>query len=235
MRPPQLRFRGSASCALVAGLGLLLLGATVSQRFAGGVLFAYGIGVFAVLLALPRIRLARDKDLARWHRFDSQASKLHRRHDLAGAQPIYEQALEAAEESGRRDLVALTADRLGELYAEQGQLAKAELMLQRALAIHEQAGDYRATAITLDSLADVQLRAQRTDAAVETSERWLALLRERVVDRLGRRRNVAYAGWMEHHATRLAQADRPGDAEVVRARAAAIRAGVDVEAERRST
>jgi tetratricopeptide (TPR) repeat protein len=232
MRRSDYRFRGSASCALVAGLGLTLLGATVSQRFAGGILLAYGVIVFAVLLALPRIRLARDKDLGRWHRLDAKASRLHRENDLTGAGPLYEQALEAAEESNRPELLAVSAGHLGELYADQGQLAKAELMFLRALAIHQQREDFRAAAVTLDSLADVQMRASRPDDAVATSERWLALLRERVLNRLGVTRKSSYAGWLEHHADRLAEANRPGDADAVRARAAAVRAGLDSEAER---
>jgi hypothetical protein len=86
--------------------------------------------------------------------------------------------------------------------------------------------------VTLDSLADVQMRASRPDDAVATSERWLALLRERVLNRLGVTRKSSYAGWLEHHADRLAEANRPGDADAVRARAAAVRAGLDSEAER---
>lgn len=232
MRRSDYRFRGSASCALVAGLGLLLLGATVAQRLAGGVLLAYAVVVLALLLALPRIRLLRDKDLGRWHDLESKASKLHKQNDLAGAQPLYEQALEAAEESNRPELLAVTAGQLGELYSDQGQLAKAELMYLRALAIHEQREDFRATAVTLDSLADVQMRARRPDDAVATSERWLAHLREHVVNRLGTTRKSRYAGWLDHHADRLAEANRPADADAIRARAAAVRAGVDPEVER---
>jgi tetratricopeptide (TPR) repeat protein len=227
------RFRGSAGCAVVVGLGLLLFGASVSQRFAGGLLFGYGALVFVLLLLLPRIKLARDKELGRWHALDARASRLHRRDQLAAAQPLYEQALEAAEGSGRPELIADAADHLADLCADQGRLNEAELLYRHALAIRESGSDFRATAITLDSLAEVQLRARHHTQAVETSERWLRLLRDNVGAHLGRSRDRAYAGWLDRHAERLEKAGRPGDADALRSQAAALRAGVVTENDRR--
>jgi len=60
--------------------------------------------------------------------------------------------------------------------AQQGRLDEAAELAERVLADHDRAdGDPRITALALEALADVQLYRYRTDEAVATAERLLAL------------------------------------------------------------
>jgi tetratricopeptide (TPR) repeat protein len=120
---------------LVAGANLLF--GTGWTGHLGGAAGLIALGVVAVGWTRLAGRLATPKVERAWSKVDSQAFNLHKAGNLAAAEPLYIQAREMAEASGRPLLIAMGLNNIAGLYLDQQRWADAEPLLRQALELRE--------------------------------------------------------------------------------------------------
>lgn len=113
-----------------------------------------------------------------------QADGLTRAGDLDAAEARYREILRVEEKIPglSRSGLARTYGNLGQVAEERGQFAEAEEMYQKALAIHEEAGDRNEIAGSLRRLGSLAHGQGRWDEAERDYQRALAILKETTSD-----------------------------------------------------
>ena len=96
-------------------------------------------GLFAGWQWLQARRILSKPGVREWKDLDDRAFALHKRGDLAAAEPLYEQALPQAEKTGQPLMVANAANNLGGLRIDQERYAEALPLFERAYEVRKEA------------------------------------------------------------------------------------------------
>lgn len=159
---------------LVAVLNLLFGSGWTGHLGGGAALLALGL----VAYGWTRLanRLATPKVVRAWSKVDSEAFKLHQAGNLTAAEPLYIQAREMAEASGRPLLIATALNNIAGLYLDQDRWADAEPLFRRALELRETnlGRDDPMTLASVERLSGLLARRERWPEVEELQRRALA-------------------------------------------------------------
>ena len=160
-----------------------------SQLGAPGVV-AWPVGVIAALVVMiaPALgwnwfrlwRLESKPGVKTWKELDERAFAMHKTGDLAGAQPVYEQALPAAEATRQDLVIATAANNLAGLCVDQERWAEAESLFARAYELRKKAAG-RANHLTLktaDRLTNCQAELEHWPQVEAVQREVLAVVRK---------------------------------------------------------
>ena len=142
----------------------------------GGAAALVALAIVAFAWSRLTFWLCTPKEERAWSAIDSQAFKLHQAGKLAEAEPLYIQAREVAEASGRPVLVATARNNLAGLYMDQERWDEAEPLLRQALELRETnlGPDNEMTLASVERLSGLFALRERWHEAEELQQRALA-------------------------------------------------------------